>query len=255
MNIYPAIDIRGGRAVRLVEGDFSRETQFDADPVDAARRWQDAGAAWIHIVDLDGARDGTGANREAIARIRQAVPVDVRIEVGGGIRSEADLEALSAIGVDRFILGSIAITDPAFTERAIATYGDAIAVGLDARNGKVATQGWLEQTDADAIEVARRYAEAGLRHVIFTDIQRDGTLQGPNLDALRALIAAVPIDVIASGGVGSLADVEASASTGAGGVIIGSALYHGKIALTDALAIGAASTATATAPIPAGETA
>jgi phosphoribosylformimino-5-aminoimidazole carboxamide ribotide isomerase len=236
--IYSAIDIRGGRAVRLVEGDFARETQFDADPVDAARRWQEAGAEWIHIVDLDGARDGTGANRDAIARIRQAV--EVQIEVGGGIRSEADLEALHAIGVNRFILGSIAISDPELVEHAIATYGDAVAVGLDARNGKVATQGWLEQTDVDAIEVARRFADAGLRHVIFTDILRDGTFQGPNLNALRALIAAVNIDVIASGGVGSLADVEAIAGTGAGGVIIGSALYHGKIALTDALAIGRA---------------
>jgi len=141
--------------------------------------------------------------------------------------------------VDRFILGSIAITDPAFVERAIATHGDAIAVGLDARNGKVATQGWLEQTDVDAIDVARRFADVGLQHVIFTDILRDGTFQGPNLDALRALTDAVSIDVIASGGVGSLADVEAIAGTGAGGVIIGSALYHGKIALTDALAIGA----------------
>ena len=245
MIIYPAIDIRGGRAVRLVEGDFARETQFDADPVDAARRWQDAGAEWIHIVDLDGARDGTGANRDAIARIRKAV--EVRIEVGGGIRSAADLHALAAIGIDRFILGSIAITDPDFTERAIATYGDAIAVGIDARNGKVATQGWLEQTDADAIEVARRFAAAGLKHVIFTDILRDGTFQGPNLAALRALIDAASIDVIASGGVGSLADVKAIAGTGAGGVIIGSALYHGKIALTDALAIGATVSATANA--------
>ena len=246
MIIYPAIDIRGGRAVRLVEGDFARETQFDADPVDAARRWQDAGAEWIHIVDLDGARDGTGANRDAIARIRKAV--DVRIEVGGGIRSEADLQALAAIGIDRFILGSIAITDPDFTERAIATYGDAIAVGLDARNGKVATQGWLEQTDVDAIAVARHFADAGLKHVIFTDILRDGTFQGPNLDALRALIAASTVpDVIASGGVGSLADVKTIAGTGAGGVIIGSALYHGKIALTDALAIGATVSATANA--------
>ena len=245
MIIYPAIDIRGGRAVRLVEGDFARETQFDADPVDAARRWQDAGAEWIHIVDLDGARDGTGANRDAIARIRKAV--EGRIEGGGGIRSAADLHALAAIGIDRFILGSIAITDPDFTERAIATYGDAIAVGLDARNGKVATQGWLEQTDVDAIAVARHFADAGLKHVIFTDILRDGTFQGPNLAALRALIDAASIDVIASGGVGSLADVKAIAGTGAGGVIIGSALYHGKIALTDALAIGATVSATANA--------
>ena len=251
MIIYPAIDIRGGRAVRLVEGDFSRETQFDADPVDAARRWRDAGAEWIHIVDLDGARDGTGANRDAIARIRQAV--DVQIEVGGGIRSGNDVQALAAIGVNRFILGSVAISDPAFLERAIATYGDAIAVGLDSRHGQVATHGWLEQTNEDVIKVARRFADVGLKHVIFTDILRDGTFRGPNLEALRALIAAVPIDVIASGGVGSLADVEAIAGTGAGGVIIGSALYHGKIALTDALAIGAAGSAMTSTASTAGE--
>jgi len=236
MIIYPAIDIRGGRAVRLVEGDFDRETTFDADPVDAALRWAEAGADWIHIVDLDGARDGTGANRAAIARIREQV--NVRIEVGGGIRTDDDLAQLKAIGVDRFILGSVAVTDPAFVERAIATHGDAIAVGLDARDGKLATQGWREQTDAVALDVARHFADLGLKHIIYTDIRRDGTFQGPNLEQLGELIRTVPIDIIASGGVGSLDDVRNIAATGAGGVIIGSALYHKRIELADALAIG-----------------
>jgi len=239
MIVYPAIDIRGGRAVRLVEGDFDRETAFDADPVDAAKRWADAGATWIHIVDLDGARDGTGANRRAVARIREAVSVN--LQLGGGIRTAEDIRALNEIGVNRLILGSIAITNPEFVEQAIADHGDRIAVGLDARNGKLAAQGWREQTDVDALEVARRYADAGLKHVIFTDIHRDGTFKGPNLEALAALIDAVPIDVIASGGVGTLEDVRNIAGTGAGGVIIGAALYHHKIDLGDALALARAS--------------
>ena len=238
MIIYPAIDIRGGRAVRLVEGDFARETTFDADPVDAAVRWAEAGAEWIHIVDLDGARDGTGANREAIARIHAALTGKVKLQLGGGIRTNEDIEALRHLGIDRLILGSIAVSHPEFVERAIEAHGDAIAVGLDARNGKLAAQGWLEQTDVDAIEVAKRFTDAGLQHVIFTDIHRDGTFQGPNLDALAALIAAVPIDVIASGGVGTLDDVHKIAKAGASGVIIGAALYHRKIELGEALAVG-----------------
>jgi len=238
MIIYPAIDIRGGRAVRLVEGNFDRETAFDADPAEAALRWSEAGADWIHIVDLDGARNGKGANRDAIARIRSAVPAHVKLQLGGGIRTEEDIEALLELSVDRLILGSIAITDPEFVERAIDRHHDAIAVGLDARDGKLAAQGWLEQTGIDAIEVAGRFAAAGLQQVIFTDIHRDGTLQGPNLQALRALIQAVSIDVIASGGVGRLEDVVHIAQTGAIGVVIGSALYHRKIELVDALRVG-----------------
>jgi phosphoribosylformimino-5-aminoimidazole carboxamide ribotide isomerase len=238
MIIYPAIDIRGGRAVRLVEGDFARETTFDADPADAALRWSEAGAEWIHIVDLDGARDGKGANREAIARIRSVIPERVHLQIGGGIRTEGDINALLELGVDRLILGSIAISDPEFVERAIVRHQSRIAVGLDARDGKLAAQGWLEQTDVDAIDVAHRFAGAGLQQVIFTDINRDGTFQGPNLQALEALIRTVPIDVIASGGVGTLEDIEHIAQTGAKGVIIGSALYHHKIDIVDALSIG-----------------
>jgi phosphoribosylformimino-5-aminoimidazole carboxamide ribotide isomerase len=229
MILYPAIDIRGGKAVRLVEGDFDRETTFDADPVDAARRWEAAGAEWIHIVDLDGARSGTGANRDAIARIRDAV--SCRIQLGGGIRSLATVDELLDSGIDRVILGSIAVTDPQVVLDAVARHGERIAVGLDARDGKLATSGWETQTDADAFDTARQMGDAGVRHIIFTDIRRDGTLTGPNVDALRRMVASTAADVIASGGIGSAGDVLGLRDTGVGGVIIGRALYDGRIDL------------------------
>jgi phosphoribosylformimino-5-aminoimidazole carboxamide ribotide isomerase len=235
MIIYPAIDIRGGRAVQLVQGDYNAETQFDADPADAACRWADTGAEWIHVVDLDAARDGVRGNAAAIAAIRAAV--DVPIQLGGGLRSIADIEAARAIGIDRLILGSIAVSHPDVVEQAVARFGDAIAVGLDARNGKLAANGWLEQSDVSAIEAATRFAHTGVKHFIYTDIHRDGTFTGPNLESLAELIAAIDGNIIASGGIGSLEDVEAVARIGASGVIIGSALYHGRIELRDALDI------------------
>jgi phosphoribosylformimino-5-aminoimidazole carboxamide ribotide isomerase len=235
MIIYPAIDIRGGRAVQLVQGNYNAETQFDADPADAARRWTDLGAEWIHVVDLDAARDGVRGNAAAIAAIRAAV--DVPIQLGGGLRSIADIEAARAIGIDRLILGSIAVSHPEIVEQAVARFGDAIAVGLDARNGKLAANGWLEQSDVSAIEAATRFARAGVKHFIYTDIHRDGTFTGPNLESLAELIAGIEGNIIASGGIGSLDDVEAVAKIGANGVIIGSALYHGRVELRDALEI------------------
>jgi phosphoribosylformimino-5-aminoimidazole carboxamide ribotide isomerase len=236
--IYPAIDIRGGRAVQLVEGDFSREMQFDADPVDAALRWQDQGAAWIHIVDLDGARDGIRQNEAAIARIRAAV--DVKLQLGGGHRDLASIAASQALGIDRMVVGSAAISNPELVPAAVAAFGDAIAVGLDAREGMVATRGWLEQTSIPALEVASRVANEGVGHIIFTDIGRDGRLEGPNLDALRQVIAGTGAGVIASGGISSPSDVAAVLETGATGVIIGTALYKGAVSLPEALAIAAA---------------
>ena len=233
MILYPAIDIRGGKAVRLVEGDFDRETAFDADPVDAARRWEAAGAEWIHIVDLDGARSGIGANRDAIARIREAVAC--RIQLGGGIRSLDTIDDLIDSGIDRVILGSIAVTDPRVVIDAVARHGDRIAVGLDARDGKLATFGWETQTDADAFETARRMGESGVQHIIFTDIRRDGTLTGPNVEALRQMVGSTAAGVIASGGIGSAEDVLGLRDTGVGGVIIGRALYDGRIDLTQLL--------------------
>ncbi len=229
MILYPAIDIRGSKAVRLVEGDFDRETVFDADPADAARRWEVAGAEWIHIVDLDGARSGTGANRDVIARIRDAVAC--RIQLGGGIRSLDTIDDLLDCGIDRVILGSIAVTDPQVVNDAVARHGDKIAVGLDARDGKLATSGWETQTDADAFETARQMGDAGVRHIIFTDIRRDGTLTGPNVEALRRMVGATSAGVIASGGIGSAEDVLGLRDTGVSGVIIGRALYDGRVDL------------------------
>lgn len=233
MILYPAIDIRGGKAVRLVEGDFDRETAFDADPVDAARRWADAGAEWIHIVDLDGARSGAGTNRDAIRRIRETVPC--KVQVGGGIRSLRNIDEMLGSGVDRVILGSIAVTDPDVVLEAVRQHGGKIAVGLDARDGKLATSGWETQTDADAFEVAASMGDAGVEHIIFTDIRRDGTLAGPNVAALRQMVEATAAGVIASGGIGSVDDVLGLKRTGVAGVIIGRALYDGRIDLAQLL--------------------
>lgn len=234
MIVYPAIDIRNGKAVRLIEGDFDRETVFDADPVDAALRWQDQGAEWIHVVDLDGARDGIRANHATIERIRHTV--SVKLQLGGGMR---DMEALSdahALGIDRMVIGSAAVTNPELIPLAIAAFGNAIAVGLDVRNGKVATRGWVEQTSIPVAEVAQRVADERVEHIVFTDIGRDGRLEGPNLDALQGLIDLGMTSIIASGGIGSLQDIANVARTGAAGVIIGAALYHQHFTLAEALA-------------------
>lgn len=237
MIVYPAIDIRGGRAVRLVEGDYNRETVFDADPVDAAVRWAADGAEWIHIVDLDGARDGVRLNAEVIGRIRDAVPS--KLQLGGGIRTMDDVEAVSSLGIDRIVIGSAAVTNPDLVRHAVQRLGTGVAVGLDARDGKLATQGWREQTDVAAIEAARTFSADGVQHVVFTDIRRDGKLQGPNLDALREMIDAIPVNVIASGGISHLDDVSAVRDLGAAGVIIGAALYHRQFSLRDALDVAA----------------
>lgn len=238
MIVYPAIDIRGGQAVRLIEGDYNQETVYDADPVDAALRWAHGGAEWIHIVDLDGARDGVRANADVITRIRKTVPV--KLELGGGLRSMDDLHAVAELGIDRMIIGSAAIENPGLVNDAVKAYGDRVAVGLDARDGKLAAQGWLDQTDVDAVEAARRFAGIGIRHFIFTDIRRDGKLMGPNLDALRKIIEAVPAEIIASGGIGTNADIVAVRDAGASGVIIGAALYKQTVRLADALRLAAA---------------
>lgn len=236
MIIYPAIDIRGGHAVRLVEGDYNRETVFDSDPLDAAQRWQDEGAEWIHIVDLDGARDGVRANSEAIARIREHITAP--IQLGGGLRTMLDLEEVANLGINRMVIGSAAVTNPEFVREAVEEYGDRIAVGLDARDGLLATHGWQSQSDVSAIEAGIRFTKMGVKHIVFTDIGRDGKLQGPNLPALIQMQSEVEAEIIASGGVGSLEDVSRIRETGAAGVIIGAALYHKKVSLSDALAIG-----------------
>lgn len=235
MIIYPAIDLRDGRCVRLVEGDFSRETVFDADPAAAARRWAAAGAEWLHVVDLDGAVAGRPVNLPAIEAISAAV--DIPIQLGGGLRSLANLESAFAAGISRTILGTVALDMPDLVAAAVARWGDAIAVGLDARDGKLATRGWLDQSDVLALDAARSLQEAGVRHFIFTDIRRDGTLAGPNLESLAELISVIDADVIASGGVGTMADIEAARELGAAGAIVGRALYDGRMDLAEAIAL------------------
>ena len=235
MILYPAIDIRGGRCVRLIEGDFDRETAYDSDPSLAARRWVEAGADWLHIVDLDGAVQGRPINREAVARIRASV--DVSIQLGGGLRQLADLEDAFDAGVDRAILGTVALRDPELVISAVARWGDRIAVALDARDGRLATDGWLGQTDTSAVEMAQRLAQSRVRHFIYTDIRRDGTLSGPNLDGLNELVEKVDADVIASGGIASIEDIKAVAAAGAAGTIVGRALYDGRVDLAEAVAL------------------
>ena len=238
MIVYPAIDIRNGKAVRLIEGDFDRETVFDADPVDAALRWQAQGAEWIHIVDLDGARDGVRANSPTIERIRQAVTA--RLQLGGGLRDMETLAAVHALGIDRLVIGSAAVSNPDLIPEAVAAFGSAVAVGLDARNGQVATKGWLEQTTIEVAEIASRVVSQGVEHIVYTDIGRDGRLEGPNLAALTELIDRDFTNIIASGGIGTLDDIANVARLGAGGVIVGAALYHGRFTLAEALATASA---------------
>jgi len=235
MILYPAIDIRGGRCVRLIEGDFSRETTYDSDPSAAARRWVESGAEWLHVVDLDGAVEGRPVNSKAVAQIRATV--DVPIQLGGGLRLLTDLEDAFEAGVDRAILGTVALRDPELVISAVARWDDRIAVALDARDGRLATDGWLGQTDTSAVEVAQRLVQRHVRHFVYTDIRRDGTLSGPNLEGLTELVEEIDADVIASGGISSLEDIEAVANVGARGAIIGRALYDGRIDLAAAVAL------------------
>ena len=234
MILYPAIDIRGGRCVRLVEGDFNRETAFDADPADAAARWAAAGAEWIHVVDLDGSVAGEPVNVDAIARIRKAV--DVPMQLGGGLRTEDHLAAAFDLGINRAVLGTGAIRTPELVPAAVARWGGAIAAGLDARDGMLAATGWLEQTTVAATDAAADFERQGIQHFVFTDIRRDGTLRGPNLDALAGIRNSLTTgQVIASGGVGTLDHLLAIAATGVAGAIVGRALYDGRVDLPEAL--------------------
>lgn len=233
MIIFPAVDIRGGKAVRLIEGDFARETIFDDDPVDAAKRWADEGATHLHVVDLDGARDGDGANLASIERIRKAARL--YLQVGGGIRSLEQARRLMDIGVDRIVLGSIIVSNPEQTNLIAEAWPGQVAAGLDARDGKLAVRGWTEQSQVDAFEKAENLAATGITTVIYTDIARDGTLVGPNISSLKRMVAIPGLQVVASGGIGSLIDVANVAESGAHAVIIGRALYDNRVNLGEAL--------------------
>jgi len=233
MIVYPAIDLHDGNCVRLIEGDFSRETVFDADPVDAAVRWATAGAEWIHIVDLDGSLAGQPVNLSSIERIRAAV--GARLQLGGGIRSLAHIDAALASGIDRVVLGTSVVENRGFVEKAAARWPNRLAVGLDARKGLLATHGWLDQTEIKALDAARELRAAGVTDFIFTDISRDGTLKGPNISALVELQDTLRSGLIASGGVGSIDDIRVLTTLGVDGVIVGRALYDGRLSLAEGL--------------------
>ncbi len=233
MIIYPAVDIRGGRAVRLHQGDFAREVVFFDSPLEAARGWVDQGAQWLHVVDLDGARSGSPMNRAAIAAISG---LSIRVQLGGGLRSMSEIESALAGGANRVVLGTAAVEDPELFSSACGQFPGRIAVGIDARDGIVATRGWRRNAGTDAIELALFCERQGAAAIIYTDIDRDGMLGGINTARLAEVSGGVDIPVVASGGVAALADVTSAAEAGAAGLIIGRALYDGRIDLKEALA-------------------
>ena len=240
MDVIPAIDLLEGQCVRLYQGDYARSQVFNDNPVDVAKQWVDRGASWLHVVDLDGAKTGKIINRAAIEAIVQAVPVP--IQVGGGLRDRTSVAQLLEVGVQRVILGTVAVEQPQLVGELSQEFPGQVFVGIDARNGKVATRGWLETSEVLAPQLALQMQDLGAAAIIYTDIHRDGTLQGPNLEALREIAAVVSIPVIASGGVSSVTDLLsllALEPLGVTGVIVGRALYTGDISLKQALqAIG-----------------
>ena len=234
MQIYPAIDLRGGCCVRLRQGDYAQETVFDNDPVAVARRWEHQGAGWLHLVDLDGAKAGKPINGETIRRIRDSVGVPC--QVGGGLRDDSHIEEAFSWGVERVILGTRALQDIAWFRSVCERHPGRVVLGLDARDGRVATHGWLETSQTSAVGVARQASAWPLAAIVFTDIRRDGMLEGPNFDALGEMGAASGVPVIASGGVTTVDDVRRLAALKLAGCIIGRALYEGRIDLGEALA-------------------
>ncbi len=236
MIIFPAIDIRGGKCVRLTKGDFSQETVFSDRPEEMAKKWAAQGAQYLHVVDLDGALAGKSVNLAAIEAIIEAVSIP--IELGGGIRTMENIEMLLALGVERVILGSVAVREPELVREACTKFGERIVVGIDAKDGIVAVDGWGVSGDVQAPVLAKQMAAAGVRHIIYTDISRDGMLSGVNVEATADLARAAGIQVIASGGVSCLEDirqVKAAVSAGIEGVIVGKAIYTGALDLPAAL--------------------
>jgi len=251
MIIFPAIDIKDGQCVRLYQGDFAQVTIYDADPVMVAQRWQAAGASWLHVVDLDGATRGQPVNIELIRLIRETT--SLQMEVGGGMRSLAHIERVIGLGIERVILGTVALTDRGLLEEALSRWGERIAVGLDARGGWVATSGWHVTSRTRATVLATELCTIGVRRFIYTDIARDGALSGPNLDAVMGVQRAIsqergigqknqlptggisPCSLIASGGVSSLADLRSLAALGLEGAIVGKAIYTGDVDLAAAI--------------------
>jgi phosphoribosylformimino-5-aminoimidazole carboxamide ribotide isomerase len=235
MQIWPAIDLRGGKCVRLQQGDYGRETVFADDPVAMARKLVESGAECLHLVDLDGARDGRPVNLDSIRAIVAAV--EVPCELGGGIRDEATIRTIiDDVGLARLVIGTQALREPDWFRRMVREFPGKLALGIDARDGMVATDGWLKTSTTPAVDLAKQFDDEPLAAVIYTDIARDGMLGGPNLAAMKTMRQAIRLPVVASGGVSSADDVAALAAIPMAGCIIGRALYEGKLKLSDALA-------------------
>jgi phosphoribosylformimino-5-aminoimidazole carboxamide ribotide isomerase len=238
VQLYPAIDIRGGRAVRLRKGDFDAETAYDADPLDAARRWVEGGAKWLHVVDLDGAKDGAQANADHLKRITE---LGVPVQTGGGLRSADAVAAALDGGVTRAILGTAALEQPELVDELVERFGgDRIVVSLDAKDGLVTTRGWVHTTDQTVVSVATSLAERGVERIVFTDVNRDGMGEGTDLSGMKELLALDAVDVIASGGIGALGDIQELVDLQhprLDGIIVGRALYEHAFTLPEALGV------------------
>jgi phosphoribosylformimino-5-aminoimidazole carboxamide ribotide isomerase len=235
--LFPAIDIRDGRAVRLIQGDYERETRYDDDPVVAALRWVEGGARWLHIVDLDGARAGEPVNLDHVRRIVAAV--EVPVQLGGGLRDSKKVEQAISAGVERVVLGTAAVRDPDMAEAIAAAHGDRVVASIDARSGKVAAEGWTEESGQRTTEVIAELTRRGLSRFVYTPVEVDGLMEGPDLESLREVAEATDGDLIYSGGIGSLDDLRAVAGLGTDnveGVIVGRALYEQRFTVTEARA-------------------
>ena len=238
MIIFPAIDLRGGKCVRLIQGDFDKETVYSDDPQATALKWQSLGAKFLHVVDLDGARAGSPQNLDAIKKILSAVTIP--IEVGGGIRTLDDAQRLLTLGVRRVILGSVAVENPALVAEAVERFGNGVVVGIDARNGFVAVHGWEKSSSVTAVELAKKIVAAGVKTIIYTDISKDGMLSGVNAETFAELAKMSGAQIVASGGVRSIDDIRALKSAGIAGVIVGKAIYTGTLDLAAAIELAEA---------------
>lgn len=236
MRIYPAIDIKDGKCVRLLRGNFDDMTVYGDNPAEMAKKWEMLGGEYIHVVDLDGALKGHGVNAETIKSICEAVSVPV--QTGGGIRTLADIEAKLECGIDRVIIGTKAVSDKEFVENAVKLYGDKIVIGIDAKDGMVAIEGWEKTSEYKAVEFAQRMTDIGVKTIVYTDIATDGTLMGPNVEAMLEMVKSTGADIIASGGIGSIEHIKSLVGTGVEGVITGRALYTGNIELAEAIKAG-----------------
>ncbi len=235
MIIYPAIDIKDGRCVRLVQGKFTDVTVYSDHPVEMAMKFEQLGAGYLHVVDLDGARLGEPQNIAAISEM--AVKVGIPLQMGGGIRSIEMIEIILCKGIQRVILGTSAVKNPELVKKAVNSFGSSLAVGIDAKDGMVAIEGWAKTSEFTAIGFARKMEELGAKTIIYTDISRDGMLTGPNLKAMEDMVKAVGIEVIASGGVTNIQDIKNLKEIGVSGAIVGKALYTGDIDLKEAIAV------------------